>query len=348
MDLITISVVVPVYNSAGTIGELIDRLEKVLARLVEKFEIILVDDGSRDNSWDVLCKLHRERASITAVRLMRNYGQHNALMCGFRHCRGNYVVTIDDDLQNPPEEIARLWAAITASEHDLVYGVERSKEHRSWRNLSSSLARLFYRTVFRSRVSPTSFRIIRQELVKSILHYNLNFTYVDGLLAWNTERVGGIDVEHHSRRNGRSGYSVGKLVLLALNLFTNFSLAPLQFVSLCGLSAAVAGFGMGLYYLGQYLLTNIAVPGFASIIIAVLVLGGAQLLALGIMGEYIGRLHLNVNRKPQYTERILLAPKASLPRDQRLSGVETSQYSAAMLDTLANEPNTMGSHNAYE
>jgi undecaprenyl-phosphate 4-deoxy-4-formamido-L-arabinose transferase len=243
---------------------------------------------------------------------MRNYGQHNALMCGFRHTCGEYIITMDDDLQNPPEEIPKLVAAIKNSKLDLVYGYYGSKSHDMWRNMGSALITFFYRSVFRSSVIPSAFRVINRSLLEGIFSYDLNFTYIDGLLAWNTQRVGEVSVEHHPRTAGRSGYSISKLLLLAFNLFTNFSLVPLQLVSAYGFLVAITGFLVGVYYLCQYMFSNIAVPGYASTIIAILVLGGTQLLALGIMGEYLGRLHLNVNHKPQYTERCVLGPSVLL------------------------------------
>ena len=295
------------YNSAKSLPTLVGRLRAVLSATRRPFEIVFVDDGSLDDSWHVLVDLQGRNAEpMVAIRLMRNFGQHNALMCGFRHARGRFVVTMDDDLQNPPEEIPKMLAAIEDQGLDLVYGCSGEKQHADWRNLGSALVRYFYRTVFRSTATPTSFRVIKRELMVSILPYNLNFTYIDGLLAWNTQRVGHVTVEHHQRSTGRSGYSIAKLVSLALNLFTNFSLLPLQLVSVLGLLAALTGFATGTFFLIQYLFSNIAVPGFASTIIAILILGGIQLLALGIIGEYLGRLHLNVNRKPQYTERNVL------------------------------------------
>jgi undecaprenyl-phosphate 4-deoxy-4-formamido-L-arabinose transferase len=219
---------------------------------------------------------------------------------------------MDDDLQNPPEEIPKLLAAIKNGKLDLVYGHYDSKSHDMWRNMGSAVITFFYRKVFRSSVIPSAFRVLNRALLEGIFSYNLNFTYIDGLLAWNTQRIGEISVEHHPRATGKSGYSISKLLLLAFNLFTNFSLIPLQLVSACGFSVAITGFLVGLYYLCQYLFSNIAVPGYASTIIAVLVLGGTQLLALGIMGEYLGRLHLNVNHKPQYTERCVLGPSVLL------------------------------------
>jgi undecaprenyl-phosphate 4-deoxy-4-formamido-L-arabinose transferase len=272
-----------------------------------EFEIIFVDDGSADNSWDILTELKNQNPEhIVAVQLMRNYGQHNALMCGFRHTSGQYIITMDDDLQNPPEEIPKLINAIMDGGLDLVYGYAESKKHKKWRNAGTWLIRFFYRTIFKSAAITTSFRIIERSLLESIFAYDLNYTYVDGLFAWNSKDIGNVKVEHHSRGSGQSGYSLSKLFVLALNLFTNFSLLPLQLASGFGFLAAILGFITGGYYLIQYLLSGIAVPGFASTIIAVLVLGGSQLLALGIIGEYVGRMHLNVNRKPQYTVRKLL------------------------------------------
>jgi polyisoprenyl-phosphate glycosyltransferase len=299
-----LTAVVPVYNSAGTLPALASRLAVVLERLDPHYEIVFIDDGSADDSWAVLRDVQAASPGhIHAVQLMRNYGQHNALMCGFRHARGRYLVTLDDDLQNPPEEIPKLVHAVRASGLDLVYGVPDSRNHAAFRNLGSALVNAFFRRVFRSAGRVTPFRVVRRELVESVLPYRLNFTFVDGLFAWNTQRVGHVRVEHHPRADGRSGYSAGKLAVLAVNLFTNFSLLPLQLVSACGFLAATAGLLLALACVALYFTVNVVVPGWASIMVTVLVLGGIQLLSLGIMGEYLGRLHMNVNRKPQYVER---------------------------------------------
>lgn len=301
-----LSIVVPVYNSAGTLGSLLDRLSMVIGPITQSYEIVLVDDGSPDDSWTVIQALRETYgAHLVAVQLMRNYGQHNTLMCGLGVARGEYVVTMDDDLQNPPEEIPKLLAHIKQHSLDLVYGCPSNREHAAWRNLGSNIVWHFYRTVFRNPVTPTPFRIMRHQLAQSVMFYDLNFTYLDGLLAWCTSRIDGVEVAHHPRVQGSSGYSLGKLLGLALNLYTNFSLIPLQLVSGLGFVTAASGFLVGIYYLFQYFASSIEVPGFASTIIAILLLGGAQLLALGVIGEYLGRLHLNVNRKPQYVIRHL-------------------------------------------
>jgi undecaprenyl-phosphate 4-deoxy-4-formamido-L-arabinose transferase len=310
MNLIDLSVVIPVFRSESVLEPLFERLTAVLDATERSYEIVFVDDGSPDRSWDVLCELRaRSPERVTAIQLMRNFGQHNALMCGFAHARGHYIVTMDDDLQNPPEEVPKLLEAIRKGDLDVVYGQYDKKQHHQGRNLGSKVVNAFFRLVFRSRATITSFRIIRRDVLESILSYDLNFTLVDGLLAWNTRRIGTVPVEHHPRQEGGSGYSLGKLLTLALNLFTNFSLLPLQIASFVGLLAALGGFALGAYYLLQYFAGNIAVPGYASTITAIFVLGGLQLLSLGIIGEYLGRLHLNVNRKPQYTIRTVARPE---------------------------------------
>lgn len=318
-----LSVVVPVYRSADSLPALVERLRAALDVIGRSYELVLVDDGSPDDSWQVLQQIQAANGDVvTALQLMRNFGQHNALMCGFRHCRGRYIVTLDDDLQNPPEEIIKLLKAIEVEKLDVVYGRYHTKEHALGRNLGSYLVNGFFQTVFHTPVTVSSFRIIRRELIESILSYALNFTYIDGLLAWNTQRIGEVAAEHRARKSGPSGYSVPKLITLALNLVTNFSVLPLQIASGTGFLAALAGFVLGAYYLVQYFSSNIGVPGYASTIVAVLVLGGLQLLSLGLIGEYVGRLHLNVNRKPQYIVRQVLraAAGAGMPCIQNIVG----------------------------
>ena len=261
-----------------------------------------MDDASPDNSWDVMRELQAKFPDHLVVsQLMRNFGQHNAVMCGLRHACGKYVITMDDDLQHPPEELPKLLFTIAKTNADLIYGVPDQRQHSSWRNIGSLVVTAFYRVVFQVRLQPSAFRILRRELVDAILTYSLNYTHIDGLLAWNTQRIGEVHVQHHPRAAGRSGYSVRKLLLLAFNLFTNFSLIPLQIVSVAGLLAAAGGFLAALFYFMRYLLgiyrgSRLCIhdhcrPGSWWRTVAL----------LGIHGEYLGRLHLNVNRKPQYS-----------------------------------------------
>lgn len=306
-----VSIVVPVYRSAEFLEQSVTSICDIMDARPESYELVLIEDGSPDDSWSVVESLHAARPkTISAVQLNRNFGQHNALMCGFRHSRGAIIVTIDDDLQNPASEIPVLLDAINSSNADLVYGVPALKHHARGRNLGSYLINRFFQIVFGTGVRVTSFRAVRRSLVRSILTYTLNFTYVDGLLAWNTQRIQSAAVQHVPRQTGKSGYSLGKLMVLAINLFTNFSVLPLQIASAIGLTFSAAGLGAGTYYLIRALTTSIPVPGYASIIVAVMVLGGIQLLSIGVIGEYIGRMHLNVNRKPQYSTRCELVRSA--------------------------------------
>lgn len=316
-----LSVIIPVFRPGESLPMLLQRLSRVVADMRLAANIILVEDGSPDGTWDAIAAQHQAAPErITAIRLMRNFGQHNALMCGLRHAQGDYIITMDDDGQHPPEEIPKLIRAIEETGADVVYAIPKERKHAPWRNLGAWVVAGFYRLVFRSRITPSAFRIMRREVVEAILSYDLNYTYIDGLLAWNTDRIAQVEIEHRPREHGRSGYSLGKLLTLALNLFTNFSLLPLQVVSLAGFVVALFGLLAGAYYLALYLGGRIEVPGYASTIVAVLVLGGVQLLSLGIMGEYLGRVHLNINRKPQYTIRTILPRQALDPQGDSAAG----------------------------
>lgn len=298
------SVVVPVYGDGRYLNELVKRLDSAFQALGwQKPELVLVDDCGSPKSWQVIEEICTNRSDTLGIELMRNFGQHNALMCGFHHAQGALIVTIDDDLQHAPESVPDLILTLCIEKVDLVYGSYENKKHTKGRNLGSFMVNWFYRRIFCLPITVTSFRAIDQKLVQAILRYDLNFTFIDGLLAWNTRKISTFKVPHHERADGKSSYSLAKLIGLAMNMFTNFSLLPLQAVSLLGMLAAACGIGLGIIYLLLALLSEIAVPGYASTIIAVLVLGGLQLLSLGIIGEYIGRLHLNVNRKPQFTIR---------------------------------------------
>ena len=296
----SISVVVPVYNGESTVEELIFKLKKELYFLVgDSYEIILVNDGSKDQSWDTIKRNALDCNKVKAINLRKNYGQHNALMCGFKYSKSKYVVTIDDDLQNPPEEISRLYHKIIQG-YDLVYGVPIEKKHSRYRNIGSKLVQTAFRKTFNMHVNPSAFRILRHEIVENVISYDKSFTYLDGVIAWYASKITCIEVKHFNRNYGQSGYSLKKLFVLSLNLMTNFSLAPLQISSLVGLFFSVVGFSLGLIFTIKKLLWGIPVSGFTSLFVAISIFSGTQLLTIGILGEYIGRIHLNVSNKPQY------------------------------------------------
>ena len=302
-----LSVVIPVYRSAETLELLFERLLPVLDGSGRSYEVVLVEDASPDQSWKSIEALHQRFSDrVVAIQLMRNSGQHNALMCGFRHSSGDLIITMDDDLQNPPEEIPRLLQEIESRDCDLIYGNYAEKQHESYRNLGSLVVNRFYRFVFRTQATVTSFRIIRRQLIDAILDYHRPYVFVDGLMAWNTQRIGTVLVEHHSRQQGTSTYSFSKLLGLATSLFTGFSLLPLQVASGIGVVTILAGLVLVIAEFGMLLAGWEIVVSPVALIVCTMILGGIQLLSLGVIGEYLGRLHLNVNGKPQYRERKVL------------------------------------------
>jgi glycosyltransferase involved in cell wall biosynthesis len=306
IDKCALSVVIPVYRSEATLELLFERLIPSLDAIGRSYEIVLVEDGSPDGSWSKLELLQRRYPDrVVAIQLMRNSGQHNALMCGFRHTKGEFIVTMDDDLQNPPEEISRLLEEIEKSDRDLVYGNYADKKHSSFRNLGSLVVNTFYQRVFRTQATVTSFRVIRRSLLDSIRNCEQSYIFLDGLLAWNTQRIGSVTVAHHPRSVGQSTYSISKLVTLSINLFTSFSLIPLQVVSFLGVAVLLLGLGLGAICVGLLLLGKES-SGPMGVSTVVLIVGGVQLLALGVFGEYLGRMHLHLNGKPQYHERQIL------------------------------------------
>lgn len=303
MPVKSISVIIPVYGNGQHLRRIAEQIEQVFPSHDHRVELIAIDDCGPGDAWSVIETLVRDRPQTVGIQLTRNYGQHNATMSGFAHATGDVVITMDDDLQHDPGSIPVLLDALESTNSDVVYGIFDSKKHSAGRNMGSMIVNMFFRQTFRLPITVTSFRAIRLEVVRAILRYDLNFTFIDGLLAWNTRRIKTVTVPHHPRIEGRSGYSIGKLMSLAMNVFTNFSLLPLQVISFLGIVSALGGFCLGLWYLILWSLSSIVVPGYASLIVTILTMGGMQLLSLGIIGEYLGRMHLNVNRMPQYTIR---------------------------------------------
>jgi len=296
------SVVVPVYNAEETLEELVSRLAQIFAKLDETYELVFIDDNSKDRSWEILRSLRERHPGIRCYQLMRNYGQQNATMCGFRQAKGRYIITLDDDLQNPPEEIPSLITELKKG-YDVVFGIYESKKHGLYRRWGSWMINRFYAVTFKAKGRVSAFRIMHSDLAKKILEYDLNFSYINGLIAWYSDRVSRIYVQHQPRPQGRSGYTWRKLLGLSINMMTNFSLLPLQIASYVGILFASTGFIIGAYFVLKRVLFGSAVSGFTTIIVSISFFSGMILFFLGIIGEYIGRIHLNINRRPQYSIR---------------------------------------------
>ena len=296
-----ISIVVPVYKSEEMLRELSGRLERVAQGRPETFELILVCDGSPDGSWGVIESLNPAGLDVVGIRLSRNYGQHNALLAGIRAARGDLIVTIDDDLQHPPEEIPVLLEALT-SEFDVVYGHPRKLPHSGWRNLTSWLTKL---TLSRAMGAETArrasaFRAFRTPLRRAFADYQAPYVSIDALLTWGTFRFRSVMVDHHPRKAGRSNYTFWKLFTNAMTMMTGFSTLPLRITSAIGLFFTLFGLAVLVWVLGRYFIQGGAVPGFPFIASTIAIFSGAQLFALGIMGEYLARIHLRTMDQPPY------------------------------------------------
>ena len=303
-SLPSVSVVVPVFNSEQTLDELVARLDTVLAEASRAFEIILVNDGSRDGSWDVVQRLAETHPSVGTVNLMRNYGQHNALLAGIRRAQHEIVVTIDDDLQNPPEEIPRLLAKL-ADGFDVVYGVPAHEQHGFLRDLASQVTKITLQGAMGAQTARniSAFRGFRTELRQAFRDYRGSFVSVDVLLTWATTRFTALTVRHDPRAAGASNYTLRKLVIHALNMMTGFSTLPLQLASLIGFAFTLLGLLVLLFVVGRYIISGGSVPGFPFLASIIAVFSGAQLFALGIIGEYLARVHFRMMDKPAYAVR---------------------------------------------
>lgn len=295
----TLSIVVPVYNGAASVGELVEALSAL--PVPGGLEIVLVNDGSPDDSLAV-CRslLATARVPLVVVDHARNYGEHNAVMTGLRHASGRYVITMDDDLQNPPEEVLRILEHAQANDLDVVYTYYETKEHALWRNLGSRFTNWCADKLLDKPkgLYLSSFRCMSAFAAGAIGRYDGPFPYVDGLLLQVTKRIGRIQVRHLPRAVGRSNYTLRRLVRLWMNMFLNFSVMPLRLATMLGLGLGALGGLVGIVVLIEALI-NEPPAGWASLMVAVLLVSGVQLVMLGMIGEYLGRLFLTVNRKPQ-------------------------------------------------
>lgn len=300
----SVSVVVPVYNSEGTLSELVTRLESVLTPIVGNFELIMVNDGSRDASWAVLCGLASNRPWLRPVDLMRNFGQHCALLCGIRQARHEVIVTMDDDLQHPPEEIPRLLNKL-AEGYDVVYGSPREERHGWWRDAASKVSKIGLMAALGGPQAAFAgaFRAFRTHLRDGFAAYRSPWVSIDVLLTWSTNRFGREIVRHELRPTGYSNYTLRKLMRHALVNITGFSVLPLRIASLMGCASAFLGLIALSYVVVGYFAHGSPVAGFPFLASLIAVLSGAQLLALGVMGEYIATLHQRALEKPCYVIR---------------------------------------------
>jgi undecaprenyl-phosphate 4-deoxy-4-formamido-L-arabinose transferase len=312
-----LTIVIPVYNGATSIAELVAALEELTIR--GGHEIVLVNDGSPDDSLAVCRDLvARARVPITLVDLSRNYGEHNAVMAGLRHARGGHVITMDDDLQNPPEEVERLLAFARESGHQVIYTYYDEKRHAVWRNLGSGFTNWVAGFVLDKPKGfyLSSFRCMTAFVAHEITRYDGPFPYVDGLILQVTQDIDRLLVRHLPRAVGRSNYTMRRLLRLWLSMFVNFSVMPLRLSTLTGFALSLIGTIGSIVALTEALFFD-PPAGWASLMAAVLLLSGVQLVILGIVGEYLGRVYLTANGKPQSVVKSVIRAAATLPEADR-------------------------------
>lgn len=299
-----LSVVVPVYRSETILPKLVARLTDALPAIATQYEVIFVNDCSPDGSWEAIQGLVAQYPWVRGVDLMRNYGQHNALLCGLRSVQYGIVVTMDDDLQHPPEEISKLLAALRHG-YDVVYGTPTQEQHGLLRDLASMTTKLALQNVMGAEIARqvSAFRAFRSEVIRAFSHYEGSYVSIDVLLTWGTNRFAAVPVRHERRAEGTSGYTFRKLFRHAMNMMTGFTTMPLQFASLIGFSFTIFGFAILCYVLVRYFLYGSPVPGFPFLASIVALFSGAQLFALGIIGEYLARVHFRTMQKPPFVVR---------------------------------------------
>jgi glycosyltransferase involved in cell wall biosynthesis len=302
-----VSVVVPVYGGELTLVPLYDRLAAVFEGMGLSFEVVFVNDASPGNALSVLRDLHARHDNVRVIDLYRNYGQQNALMCGFRYCRGKMILTMDDDLQNPPEEIPLLMARLEEG-YDAVIGAPRAKQHAAYKNLGSRAIRAINHMVFKPKkdLRMSSFRLIRRELLDQIKDHKTPFPYVSGMLLGATRNLANVEVEHHPREAGRSGYTLGKLIALSYNLLINYSSLPLKLMGYLGLLVSAFSFVIGTVFIVRKLVLGEVPAGWTSLVVLLSFFFGLLFMMMFVLGEYISRILRELSNERQYSIKEIL------------------------------------------
>ncbi len=314
---INFSVVIPVYNSEPTLETLLGKLAVELPKISPDYEVILVNDGSHDRSWEILQGLARQYPWVRAINLMRNYGQHNALLCAIRQARYEIVVTMDDDLQHPPEEIIQLINKLIEG-YDVVYGVPLRETHGIWRDLASQVTKIALQKSMGAETARrvSAFRAFRTRIRDAFKDYQNSYVNIDVLLTWGASRFTAVQVRHDPRLVGKSKYTLRKLVVHSMNMITGFTVLPLQVASLMGFAFSFFGILVLAYVIGRYLIQGGSVPGFPFLASTIAIFSGVQLFALGIIGEYLARMHFRLMDRPSYIISDSISPEVQSTSEQ--------------------------------
>lgn len=301
---IDISIVIPVYNSSESLSELFQRIQNEMSRLQLEFEIIFVDDASKDNSWEIIQKLKTENAgTITGVRMARNTGQHLALMCGFNFAKGNLLVTMDDDLQQSPEDIEKLIRKQSETSADLVYGVYPKRSSTMMRKTGSYFIRKASKYTAQTIGEGSSFRLFSRDLVDKIRDHFHSFVFIDELVYWHTTEIETVEVSHSPRKSGKSGYSIFSLTKMFSDIVINYTAIPLRIMTWGGVTLSIISFLMGIWFILKKIFLKTTVPGFTATIVVVLFSTSILLICMGIIGQYLYKIFNHQMGKPPYTIR---------------------------------------------
>ncbi|MDD7147803.1 MAG: glycosyltransferase family 2 protein [Lachnospiraceae bacterium] len=307
-----VSFVIPCFRSEQTIGHVIEEIRQTMQADLPaySFEIILVNDGSPDNVMGVIREYSEKYDNITGICLARNFGQHAALMAGFRHVTGDIVICLDDDGQTPPSEAGKFVREIEAG-RDVVYARYANKQHSAFRNFGSHVNELMTRFMLGKpkELYISSYFAARRFVIDDVVRYENCYPYVIGLVLRTTKNIGNVDVNHRQRELGRSGYTMKALLGLWFNGFTAFSIQPLRFATLVGVFCAASGFLYGIYTIIRKLLVPDVPMGFSSLMSVLVFIGGMIMLMLGLIGEYVGRIYISLNNSPQYVIREIVGQK---------------------------------------
>ena len=299
-----LSIVIPLYNAAATLPGLHQEISAL--QVNGGHELIIVNDGSRDETEAIALKLTREsQMPTTFLSLSRNFGEHNAVLAGLRAVSGRYVVTMDDDLQNPPSEVLKLLAVAETEKRDVVYAIYDRKEHAWWRNAGSRLTNLIADFVVEKprKLYLSSFRCMSRFVADEVAKSRTPYPYIDGLIFQVTQNAGTVRVRHVERSQGSSGYNFRKLVRLWISMLVNVSILPLRLMTFAGMITSALGFLAVIEVVIERLLYKTPTVGWSSLMAAMLLLSGTQLLLLGVLGEYVGRIYLGISEKPQSVVR---------------------------------------------
>ncbi len=306
-EQLSFSVIIPAYNEEGSIEPLYRRLTAVLTDLAAPYEIIFVDDGSKDSTFQVMKKLFESDSNVKVVQLTRNFGQHPALLAGFRVAKNKVIITLDADMQNPPEEIPKLLDKLKQG-HEIVFGIPAVRKHSLFKRSISFFARWFLAKILPvNATSISGFRMITLEVIQKLLSLEEKDKFLDGLLCWMGYNIAVVYVKHDVRKTGQAKYTLFKMLGMWFDIIVSFTNLPLKIATFGGIFFGVIGIILAVLYLARYFFGGYAVPGFATTIITVTVFSGVQLFCLGILGEYIGRMNKELKNKPDYVTRQILS-----------------------------------------